>query len=177
MSATDVIAVIALVVSIGAGAAAILSLVLQFRESGRRNEEIRLLHAEAERRDEELRLLGQQVQAEQDERLREQQARLSVFAGVQGSGSERGIEYTVPVQNTGASPASQIAVELFDSSGAKVGTSTLIPTLVPGEKAYTDVVTPPRDRYTGPYEIFFEWDDGRGRNRAASGVQVGSPAP
>lgn len=103
ISATDVIAVIALV-------AAILALALQFRESNRRDEEIRLLRAEAERHNEELRLLGQQVEAEQAERLRQQQARISVFEGVQTSGSERGIEYTVPVQNTGASVAAQIGV-------------------------------------------------------------------
>jgi predicted aconitase with swiveling domain len=119
--------------------------------------------------------LGQQVQAAEAETLRRQQAQISVFAGVQGSGSERGIEYSVPVQNTGASVASQIAVELVDGSGSTVGTSALVPALVSGEKAYAAVVTPPRERFTGPYEIFFAWDDGRGRNRAASGVQVGAP--
>jgi hypothetical protein len=57
----------------------------------------------------------------------------------------------------------------------KVGTPALITSLVPGEKAYATVVTP--SVFAGPYEIFFEWVDGRGPNRAASGVQVGPPTP
>jgi hypothetical protein len=71
VNATEVIAAVALAVSIGAGVAAIVSLVLQFRESYRRDEEIRLLRDEAGRRDEELALLRQQV-------AREEQAHLSV---------------------------------------------------------------------------------------------------
>ena len=43
MSATDIIAVIALVVSIAMGAAAVVSLLFQIRESGRRDEEMGLL--------------------------------------------------------------------------------------------------------------------------------------
>lgn len=139
MSATAVIALIALVVSIGAGAAAIVSLVLQLRESERRDEEIRLLRAEGGRRDEELRLLGQQVEAEQKERLGREQAAITVFAGVQGSGSEHRIEYTVPLQNSGSAPASQIAVVLVNGRGDAVGKSALVPALVPGEKAYATV--------------------------------------
>jgi hypothetical protein len=77
VSATAVIALIALVVSDRSGHAAIVSLVLQLRESERPDEEIRLLHAEAERRDEELRLLGQQVEGEQKERLGREQTRLT----------------------------------------------------------------------------------------------------
>jgi hypothetical protein len=176
VSATAVIALIALVVSIAAGAAAVLSLVLQLRESGRRDEEMRLLRAEAKRRDEELGLLREQVEAEQKERLGREQAAITVFAMVQGSGSEHRIEYTVPLQNTGAAPASQIAVTLVNGEGDTVGTSALVPSLIPGERAYATVETPPRDRYSGPYDIVFEWHDGRGHNREVSGVQVGSPS-
>jgi len=168
VSATDVIAVIALV-------GVIISLLLQFRESGRRNEEIGLLRAEAERRDEELQLLRQQVEAQQEEGRRHEQARLSVFGGVPADRRGGGIEYRVPVQNVGDAAASQIAVELVDIGGVKIGTSAQIASLVPGDKAYATVLTP--SVFAGPYEIFFEWDDGRrDRNRAASGVQVGTPA-
>jgi hypothetical protein len=160
MSATAVIALIALVVSIGAGAAAILSLVLQFRES--------------KRRDEELDLLRQQVEGQEEDRRRHERARLSVFAGVPGERRGGGIEYHVPVQNIGDAGASHIGVELVDGGGVKVGTPALITSLVPGEKAYATVVTP--SVFAGPYEIFFEWVDGRGANRAASGVHVGPPA-
>jgi hypothetical protein len=79
------------------------------------------------------------------------------------------------VQNTGASGASQVTVELVDGDKTTVGKNATPLSLVAGEKAYVGVVTPPRDRYTGPYEIFFEWSDGRGRQRAASGIQVGAP--
>src|SRR5919201_7074844 len=113
MSATDVIAVIALV-------GAILSLLLQYRESGRRKEEIRLLRAEATRRDEELELLRQQVEAEREERRHQQQARISVGESVRGeSVAGRGIEYTVSLQNTGVYIASEIRVELVDASAAR----------------------------------------------------------
>jgi hypothetical protein len=160
MSATDVIAVIALVVSIGAGAAAIVSLVLQFRES--------------KRRDEELELLRQQVEGQQEDRRRHERGRLSVFAGVAGERRGGGLEYRVPVQNVGEADASQITVELVDGGGVKIGSSAQIVALVPGQKAYATVVTP--SVFAGPYEVFFEWDDGRPeRNRAASGVQVGEP--
>src|SRR5207244_1140139 len=124
-----------------------------------RGEEIGLLRTEAKRRDEEMALLRRQVDAQQEERQSREQARLSIFAGVQGSGSERGIEYTVGLQNIGESVASQIAVEMVNGLGEPVGMSALVPTLVPGEKAYASVMTPPRDRFSGPYEIFFEWDD------------------
>jgi hypothetical protein len=156
-----VVAVIALVVGIGAGAAAIVSLVLQLRES--------------KRRDEEIALLRRQVEGQEEDRRRGERARLSVFAGVQASGSGRGIEYNVPVQNVGEGVASQIAVELVDGVGKTVGKGALIPSLVPGEKAYAAVVTP--SMFTGPYEVYFEWDNGRPqRNREASGQQVGAPA-
>jgi hypothetical protein len=145
-----------------------VSLALQFRESSRREEEISLLRDEAKRRDEEIALLRRQVEGGE-------QARLTVFAGVQAQGSERGIQYNVSVQNTGASGASQVTVELVDGGKTTVGKNATPLSLVAGEKAYVGVVTPPRDRYTGPYEIFFEWSDGRGRQRAASGIQVGAP--
>jgi len=160
VSAIDVIAVIALVVSIAAAPAAVVSLVLQVRE--------------AKRRDEELELLRRQVEAQQEDRRQHERARLSIFGGVAGKDTGRGIEYDVPVQNSGDAVASQIAVELVDGGGTTVGTSATIASLVPGQKAYAAVVTP--SPYAGPYEIFFEWNDGRpDRNRAASGQQVGTP--
>jgi hypothetical protein len=120
------------------------------------------------RRDEELELLRQQASAGQA-------AQLAVFEGVQADGSERGIQYNVPVQNTGSSGASEIAVELVDGQSVTGGRSATPHSLVAGERLYVGVVTPPRDRYTGPYEIYFEWKDGRGPQRAASGIQVGAP--
>jgi hypothetical protein len=159
---------VARLVSIAAGIAAVALLLFQFRESSRRDEEVSLLRDEARRRDEEIALLRRQVEGGE-------QARLMVFAGVQADSSERGIQYNVPVQNSGASGASQVAVELVNGEMETVGKNATLLSLVAGEKAYIGVMTPPRDRYTGPYEIFFEWDDGRGRQRAASGIQVGAP--
>ena len=157
---TDVIALIALIVSIGAGAAAIVALVLQFRES--------------HRRDEELELLRRQVETQQEDRRRHEHAQLSFFAGVTWSKSDVGIEYQVSVQNVGEAVASEVSVELVDGTGATVGKSALIPSLVAGEKAFTGVLTP--STFTGPYEVFFEWKDGRtARQRAASGQLVGAP--
>jgi hypothetical protein len=74
----------------------------------------------------------------------------------------------------GEAVASEIAVDLRDGGGVEVGTSASIVSLVPGQKGDATVVTP--SVFSGPYEIFFEWDDGRGHNRAASGTQVGPPA-
>jgi hypothetical protein len=107
-------ALAALIVSIAAGLAAIVSLVLQFRESSRRDEEMSLLRDETKRRDEEIALLRRQVEGGE-------QATLTVFAGVQADSSERGIQYNVPVQNTGASGASQVAVELVNGQKETVG--------------------------------------------------------
>jgi hypothetical protein len=121
-------------------------------------------------------LLAQQVETQQSEQRRQERAKLEVFAGVQAEGSGRAIEYIVPVQNTGESGASQIYVELVDGRGITVGRGGPIPALVPVAKTYTSVLTPPQDRYTGPYEIFFEWVDGRGQMRASTGVQVGAPS-
>jgi hypothetical protein len=108
------------------------------------------------------------------------QARISVFPGpIDGKASEDGIAYTVPVQNAPDSSggASRISVELVDPQKRTVGTSSQVDRLVPGERAFVGVTTPSRDRYTGPYEIVFEWNDGRPkRNRLASGVTVGEPA-
>src|SRR5262249_5967160 len=127
VNATDVIALIALVVSIGAGVVAGISLLLQFKESQRRGAELGPLCEQVD-------LVRQQVGSGQ-------QARFAVFAGVQGSGSERGIEYTIPVQNVGESGASRITVELVDGHGTTVGTTAEVLTLVPGEKGYAVVVT------------------------------------
>src|SRR5262245_5740933 len=89
VSATEVIAVIALAVSTASAVAAGLSLYLGFRESSRRDEEIRLLRDEAGRRDEELSLLREQVAAEEAERRRAQQAQIVIAeGGVPTSGSE-----------------------------------------------------------------------------------------
>ena len=37
------------------------------------------------------------------------------------------------------------------------------------------VMTPPADRYSGPYEVHVEWADGRGTNQHATGSRSGSP--
>ena len=36
-------------------------------------------------------------------------------------------------------------------------------------------MTPPADRYSGPYEVHVEWADGRGTNQHATGSRSGSP--
>jgi hypothetical protein len=163
------VAELALVISILAGLAAIYSVWLQRKEAARRDEEIGLLRDEAKRRDEELDLLRRQLSAGE-------QAKLAVFAGVRADSSSRGIDYAVPVQNIGGAGASEIVVELVDGHGTAVGTTHSHLSLVAGEKVFVGVTTPPRERYTGPYEIYFEWTDGRGQQRAASGVQVGAPS-
>jgi hypothetical protein len=175
MSASDVTAVVALGVSGLSAGLAILSLVLAFRESSRRDEEIGHLRREGERREEELSLLRQQVASEQDERRRQQQAQVVVGAGIPASGSAQGIEYTVPVQNVGVYMATEVAVDLVGEAGHSAGTGSLGRALVPGETDKIIVVTPPRDRFFGPYQIFVEWVDGRGHNRVVSGVTVGAP--
>jgi hypothetical protein len=105
------------------------------------------------------------------------QTLISVFPGpgIHGSASRESIAYTVPLRNVGDAVAANIRVELVDAQKKTVGTGGLIEHLVPGERAFATVITPPRDRYTGPYEVFFEWDDGRGQQRVASGVEVGAP--
>jgi hypothetical protein len=178
VSAGDIIAVIALAVSTASAVAAGLSLYLGFRESSRRDEEIRLLRDEAARRDEELTLLREQFAAEQEERRRAQQAKIVVPSGraIPTNSSERGIEYQVPVGNGGAYIASRVSVELVSNVGAPVGYGTLDRSLVPGDEDTVAVMTPPADRFTGPYSIYVEWDDGRSeRNREGTGVTVGAP--
>jgi hypothetical protein len=171
VSASDVIAVIALAVSTASAVAAGLSLILGFRESSRRDEEMSFLRTEAGRRDEELSLLHEQVAAGQQAKIV-----TPTGAAVPTDSSEEGIEYHVPVQNTGTYTASRVAVELVSSTGAPVGYGVLDRALVPGDTDTVDVMTPPRDRFTGPYTIYVEWDDGRQeRNRERTGVPVGAP--
>jgi hypothetical protein len=143
MSATDIIATIALTVSIGAGVVAVVSLILQFRESDRRDEEIRLLREEAGRRDEELGLLREQVAGEKDARLRQEQAHISVTEHVPTGRSEHTFEYDVPVVNTGESIARDIYVELVADETVAGSTRYQRP-LAPGETA-TVRVSIPRD--------------------------------
>jgi hypothetical protein len=115
--------------------------------------------------------------AEQEERRRARQAKvISEGRAVPAVDSEQGIEYHVPVHNTGAYTASRVAVELVSSAGAPVGYGTLDRALVPGDTDTVHVMTPPRNRFTGPYTIYVEWDDGRPeRNREGTGVTVGAP--
>jgi hypothetical protein len=172
---SDVIATIAIVVSGISAALAIVSLVLAFLESSRRDEEIRLLREESGRRDEELTLLRQQVAAEQMAWVRQQQGRIVVIERVPTSGSAQGIEYDVTVRNEGEYLATAILVELVDPNGGSVGSARLDRGLFQGEEETVKVATPPRDRYSGPYAIYVEWTDGRGQNRIASGITVGAP--
>jgi hypothetical protein len=166
VDATDVIAAIALAVSIGAGVAAIVSLVLQFRESARRDVEIRLLRDEAGRRDEELGLLRQQV-------ARQEQAHISVNEHVpSGRGGSETYEYDVPIVNTGHSIARDVYVELVGAENAVVGRGNCDRPLAPGETAAVRISIPSAG-YAGPYAVFAGWNDGRGPNREASGVRVG----
>jgi hypothetical protein len=171
VNATDVIAAVALAVSIGAGVAAIVSLVLQFRESGRRDEKIRLLRDEAGRRDEELGLLRQQV-------ARQEQAHISVNESILGSRTGSAGDtflWDVPIVNDGASIARNVDVELVTNEGEVARSERRERPMPPGD---TDVIrlSIPRDQYRGPYDVIVGWDDGRGPNRERSGVQVGEPA-
>jgi hypothetical protein len=168
VNATDVIAAVALAVSVGAGVAAIVSLVLQFRESGRRDEEIRLLRDEAGRRDEELGLLRQQV-------ARQEQAHISVNERIPGSLAGDTFVWDVPIVNDGASIARNVDVEFVTNEGEVAMSGRRERPMPPGE---TDVVrlSRPRDQYRGPYDVIVAWDDGRGPNRERSGVRVGQPA-
>lgn len=175
MSATDVIAAVALGIAGLSAGLAILSLVLAFRESSRRDEEIAHLRREGERREEELSLLRQQVAADREERLRQQQARISVGEQVPASGSERSIDYRVTVQNTGTYPATDVVVELVNAVGVSAGSGRLDSALIAGDSDVVNVETPPRGRYTGPYKIVVAWTDGRGPNREVSSVEVGAP--
>jgi hypothetical protein len=175
LSTTDVIAAVALAVSFASAAAAAITLLLSFRESKRRDEEIRLLRREADRREEELGILRQQLAAGEEERRRQRQAHIAVRENVPTDGSSRGIEYTVTVQNIGIYPAADVMVDLVNGLDESVGKSSLGRSLVANEEAVVKVMTPPADRYTGPYRIFVVWVDGRGPQRQASTVQVGKP--
>jgi hypothetical protein len=168
VNATDVIAAVALAVSIGAGVAAIVSLVLQFRESSRRDEEIRLLRDEAGRRDEELGLLRQQV-------ARQEQAHISVDERIPGSSAGDTFLWDVPIVNDDASIARHVDVE-FVTTGGEVARSQRWDRPIPPGGTAVIRVSMPRDHFAGPYDILVGWDDGRGRNRERSGVRVGAPA-
>ena len=124
VDASDVIAIVALVVSAVSGVIAIVSLVLALRESDRRDEEIRLLRDESGRREEEVALLRQQVAAEQLACIRQQVAQIVVLPTVPTSGSAQGIEYSVTVTNEGEYLAKAILVELVDSNDMTVGAAT-----------------------------------------------------
>jgi hypothetical protein len=101
---------------------------------------------------------------------------LVVVAGpIHGTDTDDGIAYDVPARNAGDASATKILVTLVDSRKETVGKAALIDRLVPGEVAHASVLTPPRDRFSGPYEVRFEWRQGRRTRRAASGVTVGAP--
>ena len=168
VSAIDIIAVIALAISSGALVASVVSLVLQFRESGRRDEEIRLLRDEAGRRDEEVGLLRQQV-------ARQEQAHISVNERIPGSTSGDTFIYDVPIVNDGASIARHVDVELVTNDGETARSGRWDRPMPPAETTVIRLSIP-RDQYRGPYDIVVGWDDGRGRNRERSGVRVGQPA-
>jgi hypothetical protein len=175
VSGSDVIAAVALGVSGLSAGLAVVSLALSFRESNRRDEEIGHFRREGERREEELSLLRQQVEAEQAERRRQLQARIVVGTRVPASGSSSGIEYQVQVHNAGGYVATGVGVDLVGAGGQSAGAVGLGRPLVPGDSDVVRVVTPSRERYFGPYAIFVEWEDGRGRMREASGVTVNAP--
>jgi hypothetical protein len=168
VNATDVIAAVALAISIGAGVAAIVSLVLQFRESGRRDEEIRLLRDEARRRDEELGLLRQQV-------ARQEQAHISVGEHIPGSLAGDAFLWDVSIVNDGAAIARNVYIELVTSDGEVARGERRVRPMDPGETHVVRLEIP-RDEYRGPYDVIVAWGDGRGPMRERSGVRVGEPA-
>jgi hypothetical protein len=121
VDATDIIAAIALAVSVAAAVAAVCfressrgdgeeirllrnevdrldeELSLSFRESSRRDEEIRLLRDEAGRLDEELSLIRQQVEYEREERELAERASVTIVAagGAQSSPGRIRFEFRV----------------------------------------------------------------------------------
>jgi hypothetical protein len=68
-----------------------------------------------------------------------------------------------------------VTVDLRNCDDESVGNGSVPKSLVPGDDAVVNVMTPPADRYTGPYRIFVGWVDGRGQQEKASGVEVGKP--
>jgi hypothetical protein len=149
-------------------------LILGFRESSRRDEEIRLLRQEGTRREEELGILREQLAADKEIRRHQLQAEITVETPIPTEGSARGIDYKVTLLNLGKYRAIEIAVDLIAADGRSAGTGTH-DAMLPGEKAMVTVTTPPAESYFGPYEVWVEWTDGRGQIREATGVEVGRP--
>ncbi len=178
MTATDIIATIALAVSGVSATAAGLSLWLQVREAdrrdeeirlvrdeaGRRDEEIRLVRDEAGRRDEEVRLLAAQVEEARSHRLAAERARLTITRGPV-EGSERAIAYTLKVTNAGPRFAANVLLRLRDRQGRIAGETMRAEPILDGATIEIVVETPPRERYHGPYQIDLSWDDARGRSQ------------
>jgi hypothetical protein len=188
MSATDVIATVALALSAASAVVAGISLVLQFRESARRDEELNHLRteatrrdeelthlrAEAGRRDEELTLMRQQLVEQRSDRDRQLRAKLTARAGSVSS-SGRGIDYTLTVTNIGQHAASDIALWLLDSAATRIGQRVAVPALMPGQNAQATLTAPPPEVWLGPYGALVEWTDGRGYNEEPTGLQLGRP--
>lgn len=172
---SDLVAAIALGVSGVSAALAIVSLVLGFRESSRRDEEVRLLREESGRRDEELALLREQVAHAREEREREKRARLTVTEGGKESGTS-GIVFRLSVTNAGPHFASNVLLRLRAADGQPVGERMHEEPIMPGSPPVTIAVhTPPPDRYSGPYDVEVSWDDGRGRIVGSKALTVARP--
>lgn len=175
MDASDVIAAVALGVSFGSAFAAGLSLVLGLRESSRRDEEIRLLREDAGRRDEELALVREQVAREREERELQKRARLTIVPGARES-SAHGISFTLNVTNAGPHFASNLLLRLRGQDGQIAGEAWHREPVLPGSPAVAVVVvTPPPDRYFGPYDVEPSWEDGRGRIVGTPTLTVARP--
>jgi hypothetical protein len=175
VSASNVIAAVALAISCGSAVAAGVSLFLAFRESSRRDEEIRFLREEAGRRDEELSLIREQVTRAREERELEKRARLTITPGARGS-SSNGISFTLNVTNAGPHFAGNVLLRLRGEDGRVAGEAWHREPVLPGSPSVEIVVeTPPPDRYFGPYKVEPSWDDGRGRIVGTATVTVTRP--
>lgn len=160
LGAGEVMATVALGVAILSLVVAAVSLYLSFRES--------------ERRDIELELQQGQAKAAEADRARKLRAWVEIAGSVPILSSERGIEYTLPLQNSGEFKAVGVKLELLGTAGP-VATSELPGALLPGGQAEVKITTPARDRYSGPYQVIIEWLDGLGMHREATPTIVALP--
>lgn len=175
VDSSDVIAAVALGVSGVSAGLAIVPLVLGFRESSRREEEIRFLREEAGRRDEELGLLREQVAQAREERELEKRARLTITTGGRES-SSHGISFKLKVANAGPHFATNVLLRLRGPNGQIAGEAWHREPILPGDPSVEIAVeTPPPDRYFGPYKVEPSWDDGRGRIVGTPEIEVGRP--
>jgi hypothetical protein len=140
-------------------------LVLGFRESSRRDEEIGFLRDEAKRREEEVALVREQVASDREDREREQLARLTVTPKQQASSSEAMI-LTFTVTNAGPRFATNILLRLRgerEEGPRLAGETCHDEPVLAGTSIEIAVETPPPERYFGPYTVQASWEDGRGR--------------